>query len=81
MQGIFLFAQRQMQSAPKSQYNDKQRLDAMHDKGEEGGVRITYPLEHHHGDDGKMPRAGTIWGGHNDGERSGYKHHKSCLEA
>ena len=70
-----------MQPAPEAEDDDEQRLDAVDKEGEEGGIGRRNAVEHHHGDDGKMPGAGTVGRGDDDGKRACHEHHQPRLYA
>ena len=61
----------------QAEEDDEQGLDGVDDEGEERGVGGGDAIEHHHGDDGKVPRTGTVGGGHQNGKGSGNEHHKT----
>ena len=69
-----------MQPAPEAEDDDEQRLDAMDKEGKKGGIGRGNAVEHHHGDDGKMPRTGTVGRGDNDGKRACHKHDQTGLK-
>ena len=62
-----------MQPAPEAEDDDEQRLDAMDKEGKKGGIGRGNAVEHHHGDDGKMPRPGSVGGRNDDGNTT---HHE-----
>ena len=65
-----------MHPAPHAQHNDQQRLHGMHYQRKGGSIGGTHAVEHHHGDDGKVPRARTVGRGDYDGKRAAHKHHQ-----
>ena len=78
---LLVLLQRDAEPTPDAKNNDKQGLDGMHDKGESGGIGIADAIEHHHGDDGKMPRACSVGGGNDDGKGTTHKHDQAGQEA
>ena len=60
---------REVQSEPciDAEDDDKKGLDGMDDEDEIEGLFISHAIEDEHGLDGKMPGAGTVGRGHDDG--------------
>ena len=73
--------QRDAEPTPDAKNNDKQGLDGMNDEGESSGIGVVDAIEHHHGDDGKMPRTSTIGCWHDDGKGTTNKHDQAGQEA
>ena len=48
----------------------------MHKQGKNPCIFLSHTIEHHHGDDGKMPRTGTVGRRNNDGNGTHHKHHQ-----
>lgn len=72
--------QHHMQPAPHSQHNDQQRLDGMYNQGKDTGIGGTDTIKHHHGDDGKVPRACPVGRRYNHGKSASHKHHQPGQE-
>ena len=54
--------------AIKAEHHDFKRLDGVDDEGKHDGRLFGYAIKHEHGLDGKMPRTGTVRGGHKHGK-------------
>ena len=65
---------RQSCKAIDAQQNDQKSLNTVYDQGEDSGIGLIYPIKHHHGNDGKVPRACSVGSRYNYGERTTYKH-------
>lgn len=50
-----------------TEQHHERRLYGVHGQRKDDGLRLGYAIEHKHGFHGKMPRAGTVGGGHDDG--------------
>lgn len=59
-----------------AEQNDQQSLYAVYNQGKYSGIGDADPVKHHHGDDGKVPRARPIGSRNNDRKRTADKHYQ-----
>ena len=51
----------QVNPPPQTKHNHQQRLYAMYNQRKDSCIGGRYAIQHHHGDNGKMPWSCTIW--------------------